>query len=277
MFPFCPRELCKKGWQAGQEQCLGHCLHCHLHWCRAVTLLCCPPWDSHHLPAFLVSLESLQPLWKVPGSQAVPWAAPSRAQDEEGPTYLKWVVGKAGVPSQCTQRGHLKQAVIKWLSGCYGCQPMGAWLWAPVRFPPWAGSMVLQSAEAQHSLRGLELLHSPLSFRAATTLIQAIQCLLLQGKVRKIHVPSFNCMGTIPDPSYIPICPDAGQSKLYSPSLARRCSLWHVFHTHHPASPSHDWAVLLCLWFPVSDGLLIQMILIGLHFQLFFSSSGRIK
>lgn len=134
MFPFCPRELHKKGWQAGHGQCLGHCLHCCLHRCTAVTLLYChraqgwwqplrqpPPWDTSGIPG--IPAAPLQ----VPGSHAVPWAAPSRAGDVEMPTCIKRVVGKAGAPGQRAQRRHLEQAVIKWLSGCSGCQPVGAW------------------------------------------------------------------------------------------------------------------------------------------------------
>lgn len=64
---------------------------------------------GHRETPLVVSLESPQPLWQVPGSHAVPWAAPSRAGDEEMATSIKWVVGNSGAPSQCAPEGTLSR------------------------------------------------------------------------------------------------------------------------------------------------------------------------
>lgn len=63
--------------------------------------------DSHHLPAPLVALGSPRPLRRVPGSSAVPWAAPDR-EGVKTPMCIKGVVGKAGEPGQCARRGCLR-------------------------------------------------------------------------------------------------------------------------------------------------------------------------
>lgn len=216
------------------------------------------PWNPH------------SPSGRFLGAKQCPGQLPAAHEMRKGPHTLNGLLEKqecqASVLREGTSSRQWYKAAIRvfWLPahGCLALSPSEIPSLGRIHGPAVSWGSALP-----------ELLHSPLSFRAATTLIQAIQRLLLQGKIRKIQVPSFSCVGTIPDPSYIPLCPDAGQTKLYSPSLARRCSLWLVFHTHHPASPSRNWAVLLSLWFPVSDGL----ILIGLYFQLFFSSSGRMK
>lgn len=101
-----------------------------VHSCHAALL---PPghrggsshWDSHHLGTLLVSLESLQPLWQVPGSHAVPWAAPSRAGDVEMLTCVVGCWKSRSASSVCLEKapraGSDKVAIRVFSLPAHGC------------------------------------------------------------------------------------------------------------------------------------------------------------
>lgn len=117
MFPLCPRELHKKGWQAGQGHCLGHCLHCHLHRCTAVTCSA-----AHRAPHFWYPWNPHSPSGRFLGAMQCPGQLPAGQEMRKCPHPLSGLLEKqehqVSVLAEGTLRGSDYQGVairVFWL------------------------------------------------------------------------------------------------------------------------------------------------------------------